>query len=136
MDINRKRGLAGVRIVGHNKILLWVILVLFIILIALVIGIIYLGNIERQKSALNSTLNSSLNSTQNSLDYSCTKNSDCVPASCCHASSCISINNAPICSRIACSMGCKPGTMDCGQASCVCQNNKCAVVDNKLSSRV
>ncbi len=43
----------------------------------------------------------------------------CVPATCCHASSCVLEANAPDCSQIACSMECEEGTMDCGQGQCV-----------------
>jgi hypothetical protein len=56
----------------------------------------------------------------------CDKDSDCAPASCCHADSCT--NQRPDCENIMCTLDCKPGTMDCGQGKCVCQNNECVAV--------
>ncbi len=53
----------------------------------------------------------------------CDLDSDCAPASCCHATSCI--NTPPDCSGVMCTMECKPGTLDCGQGKCSCQNNQC-----------
>ncbi len=55
----------------------------------------------------------------------CSSDSDCVPASCCHPTSCVSASNAPICNKIACTMDCKPATLDCGQGKCLCSNGKC-----------
>jgi putative hemolysin len=55
----------------------------------------------------------------------CSVNSDCVAASCCHASSCTSKENAPECSSVMCTMNCQSGTLDCGQGNCQCINNKC-----------
>jgi len=56
----------------------------------------------------------------------CQTNADCAAATCCHADSCVAKENAPNCEGVFCSMECKPYTMDCGQGSCVCENNKCA----------
>ena len=61
----------------------------------------------------------------------CTSDSDCVPAGCCHPSSCVSADNAPICGRVFCTSECQEGTLDCGQGSCQCINNKCAVTLNQ-----
>ena len=55
----------------------------------------------------------------------CAFDSDCVPASCCHPSSCVTKEQAPNCKGIMCSQVCEPGTLDCGQGSCICENNKC-----------
>ena len=55
----------------------------------------------------------------------CRTNTDCAAATCCHADSCVAKEKAPNCEDILCSMECKPYTMDCGQGSCVCENNKC-----------
>lgn len=57
----------------------------------------------------------------------CEKDSDCVPAQCCHPVSCINKEFAPECKGIMCTMNCQPGTMDCGQGVCVCKNNRCQV---------
>jgi len=56
---------------------------------------------------------------------------NCVPASCCHASSCVLENNAPNCSNLLCTMVCEPGTMDCGGGYCGIVNGKCGVVWNE-----
>ncbi len=57
--------------------------------------------------------------------YTCNTDSDCVQEQCCHATSCINENHQQDCSLRACTMDCKPETLDCGQGSCLCQNNKC-----------
>jgi putative hemolysin len=58
----------------------------------------------------------------------CSVNEDCVPDSCCHATSCTTKNNAPNCSQTMCTMECRSGTLDCGYGSCECTNNKCEAV--------
>ncbi len=58
----------------------------------------------------------------------CNKDSNCIPATCCHPSSCVNINYRPDCEGLMCSMECAPETMDCGQGHCECAGNKCAVV--------
>lgn len=64
----------------------------------------------------------------NGLETECSKDSNCVPASCCHASECVPIDEAPDCEGVMCTMECKPGTLDCGQGSCKCIDNKCKAV--------
>lgn len=59
--------------------------------------------------------------------FECQIDSDCVPASCCHPTSCVAIENAPSCESLFCTMDCKPGTLDCGRGSCGCVENKCVV---------
>jgi hypothetical protein len=51
----------------------------------------------------------------------------CVPASCCHATTCVDESLAPDCSDILCTMSCEPDTMDCGQGSCKWENGNCEV---------
>ncbi len=58
----------------------------------------------------------------------CRNDAECVPASCCHASSCVGVEEKPNCSGIGCTLECAPGTLDCGQGSCKCANNKCEAV--------
>lgn len=58
----------------------------------------------------------------------CNTDSDCVPATCCHADACVPISEAPDCEDVVCSMECVPGTMDCGQGECRCINNICEAV--------
>jgi hypothetical protein len=59
----------------------------------------------------------------------CTLDEDCMPLGCCHPGMCVSRSAFPgvDCSNIACTLECKPGTMDCGQGRCVCQDGLCAV---------
>ena len=63
----------------------------------------------------------------NLTEKECSVDSDCVPASCCHSTACVSKEKAPNCSEIFCSQVCVPETLDCGQGSCACINNKCEV---------
>lgn len=107
MKVERKKGLMKPKIVEHNKNLLWVILALSVLFIAVVITIIILPEEKTSKE--------------------CSTDSDCVPSTCCHASSCTSISNSPNCTGIRCTQECKENTLDCNQASCVCLNNKCSV---------
>ncbi|GEM_PF-1885768 len=57
----------------------------------------------------------------------CSVDVDCVPAQCCHPSSCVLGVNAPKCSGISCTMECAPGSMDCGRGHCACINGECGV---------
>ncbi len=52
----------------------------------------------------------------------------CVKASCCHASECVGISDAPDCSEVFCTMSCEPETMDCGQGHCEVVGGDCEVV--------
>jgi len=53
---------------------------------------------------------------------------ECVPASCCHATECVLVSEAPNCDGVFCSMNCEPGTLDCGQGHCEFLDNECGVV--------
>lgn len=61
------------------------------------------------------------------LDFECKEDDHCVPAQCCHPTSCVPRSQAPNCEGIDCTMECRGETMDCGQGSCVCVNGKCKV---------
>src|SRR5262245_45050653 len=54
----------------------------------------------------------------------CSSDSDCVPAVCCHASACVHNSKAPDCSRVMCTQDCQPGTIDCG-GDCYCDTGAC-----------
>jgi len=54
----------------------------------------------------------------------CTTSADCVPASCCHATSCVTKSRAPACEGMMCTLECQFGTLDCG-GSCGCVQGKC-----------
>lgn len=58
----------------------------------------------------------------------CNQDSDCVPATPCHATSCTLKAMASENRGIFCSQECQPGTLDCGQGSCSCVNHKCTAV--------
>jgi len=68
--------------------------------------------------------------TKASSNLECSRDSDCVAASCCHPSQCVPVSNAPSCSRIMCTEECRPGTLDCGQGSCACVQGKCEALSN------
>ncbi len=62
----------------------------------------------------------------------CDTAADCTPASGCHPSTCVPIGSEPVSSEpVACTMNCAPGTLDCGQGSCGCVNNKCVAQFNQ-----
>jgi putative hemolysin len=63
----------------------------------------------------------------NSSANECNTDDNCVPASCCHADSCVPKQNALNCSRVFCTQVCIKNTLDCGQGHCGCVNNKCAI---------
>jgi hypothetical protein len=57
---------------------------------------------------------------------SCITKDDCVPAQCCHPTTCINKANKGVC-NLMCTMSCE-GPIDCGAGSCGCINGKCSVV--------
>jgi len=57
----------------------------------------------------------------------CNVDSDCVPETCCHSSSCVNKDNAPSCEGFLCSMDCKPNTLDCG-GRCSCIEGSCEAI--------
>ena len=60
-------------------------------------------------------------------EATCTTDADCVPAACCHPAACTVRANAPSCSGLPCTLNCEPGTLDCGQARCLCLGGRCGV---------
>jgi hypothetical protein len=54
----------------------------------------------------------------------CSVDADCVPASCCHPTSCVPAAQKPDCSGIMCTMQCAAGTLDCG-GRCACEAGSC-----------
>lgn len=62
------------------------------------------------------------------FENECILDEECVPASCCHASSCVNKKNAPKCEEVMCTMECRLGSIDCGQGSCKCVDKKCVAV--------
>jgi hypothetical protein len=62
----------------------------------------------------------------------CEQDADCVPAGCCHPDACVPKSAAPDCSQVACTMECRPGTLDCGNGRCACEAGSCTA---KLEQR-
>ena len=62
---------------------------------------------------------------------SCMTLDDCVPAQCCHPTSCTNKANKGVC-NLMCTMSCE-GPIDCGAGSCRCVNGKCSVVPSASS---
>ena len=112
--------------ISHNKNLL---LIIIILLALLVLTIALYLNKETLTNKLNQwTFFSSGNQVRAGI---CVNDIDCVPAECCHPSSCVSANNKPDCSDIFCTQECKPGTLDCNKGYCSCVDGKCQAVFNE-----
>ncbi len=56
----------------------------------------------------------------------CTKDSDCVPAQCCHPTGCINKDWKENCT-VVCTASCE-GPIDCGAGHCGCVNGTCGVL--------
>ena len=59
-------------------------------------------------------------------EQSCMTDDDCVPAQCCHPTTCTNKANKGVC-NLMCTMSCE-GPIDCGAGRCGCVNGKCSVV--------
>jgi len=75
---------------------------------------------------------SSVVTTSPSSIQSCMKDDDCMPAQCCHPTSCTNKANERACNNVACTMSCE-GPIDCGAGSCGCVNGKCSVIPSASS---
>jgi hypothetical protein len=58
-------------------------------------------------------------------EIDCQQDSDCVKATCCHATTCVAASARPDCTSASCTADCRAGTMDCN-GGCLCQAGKCA----------
>ena len=56
----------------------------------------------------------------------CTGDDDCVPAECCHPTSCINKSDKEVCT-VFCTQSCE-GPIDCGAGRCGCVDGKCNVI--------
>jgi len=65
-------------------------------------------------------------SIQCNATMSCGSDSDCVPAQCCHPTSCTNKMYKGVCNNL-CTQVCQ-GPLDCGAGACSCINNRCAVI--------
>ncbi len=57
----------------------------------------------------------------------CTQDTDCVPATCCHAADSVNKEHGPNCVGQLCTLDCEPNTIDCGQGKIKCVENQCKV---------
>jgi len=60
---------------------------------------------------------------------SCTGDSDCVPAQCCHPTTCVNRAYAEDCAAVLCTLSCE-GPIDCGAGHCGCVSGTCRVIPN------
>ena len=60
----------------------------------------------------------------------CTQYSDCVPAQCCHPTSCINKEYKEVCD-VFCTASCE-GPIDCGAGHCGCVNGQCEVIPSNI----
>jgi len=90
------------------------ILIIFLISVFVIVGCTNNGQSNNQTPIISENI--------------CNIDSDCVPATCCHAKTCINKENKPNCNGMMCTQECASGTLDCGQGSCKCQNNKCTAI--------
>jgi len=58
----------------------------------------------------------------------CSVDTDCVKATCCHASSAVNKQAGPDCAGQFCTAECVPGTLDCNQGDVKCVSGECKVV--------
>jgi hypothetical protein len=65
---------------------------------------------------------------QFTLQPGCHADGDCVPAECCHPTSCVNAQDRPSCREVICTLECRPDTMDCGQGRCACVEGQCTAV--------
>lgn len=136
---NKRKGIS----IKHNQKLFWVIIVLLLLFVFL-IWFIVKGDYGKESYYLfedNKCIEVREYPDKVTLDYykdsedcekliggDCVVDFDCVKDSCCHASGCVGVNNAPSCDGVFCTMECAPGTMDCGQGSCKCVSGECEAV--------
>lgn len=126
MNISRKKGLNKIRIVGHNKVLLYWIIALTILLIFVIYLIVKIDNNPASKGII----------IEKNASIECKSDSDCtkIQTSCCSCNMggkeiCGNLEEKEyfetklkgICSqKIIC-----PAVYSCGIKSCSCSNNKC-----------
>jgi hypothetical protein len=97
---------------------------------------VFKNKLNKQQNSTNANLTNNSNNPdeiviETGSESNCSVNADCVPASCCHPTSCTTKAKASNCSRSLCTQVCAQGSLDCGQGSCECLNNKCEAILNQ-----
>jgi hypothetical protein len=67
-------------------------------------------------------------------NQTCITVDDCVPAQCCHPTSCVNQASIHVCNFL-CTASCE-GPLDCGAGTCGCDNGKCVVVPAPSSTKI
>lgn len=94
------------------------------LMIALIIIVLIAGGV----SLIVVKLNEKNKNVEIEKELYCDSDADCMPSICCHPNGCVNKDFANSCVGSICSAECRPGTLDCGQGSCLCVNNKCNAV--------
>ncbi len=68
-------------------------------------------------------------------NQTCTIAADCVPAQCCHPTTCVNKQESIHVCNLLCTASCE-GPLDCGAGRCGCTNGKCSVVPAASSTKI
>jgi len=68
-------------------------------------------------------------------EKSCSKDTDCVPKTCCHPTDAVNSKYGPDCKGMMCTAECVPKTTDCGQGNIKCVSGECKVVLKKIINK-
>ena len=123
MKVVRKKEIDKIKI-SHNRGLFWLIIILLIFFVGF---LIYANQKFSSESKIDSDERKGIGGEVN-IGNECVSDLDCVPEICCHAATCVAVENAPNCGDVFCTMECTPGTMDCGEGKCSCVNGKCEAI--------
>ena len=67
-------------------------------------------------------------------NQTCTADTDCIPAQCCHPTSCMNQGSVRVC-NLFCTASCE-GPLDCGAGRCGCVNGICSVIPSASVTKV
>jgi hypothetical protein len=68
-------------------------------------------------------------------NQTCTTDADCMPAQCCHPTTCVNQQEAIHVCNLLCTATCE-GPLDCGAGSCGCVNGRCSVVPATSTTKI
>lgn len=113
----------------RKKVLVVRFVIVFAVVIAIILGYNFFYADHDENVEYGYVDDSILDSLNGSAVYDyCSSDSECVPSSCCHASSCAFRQTAFDCGKVYCTQECRAGTLDCGNGKCSCIQNKCVAV--------